>query len=199
MRDRGIARVYAETLLRRAERSGAVEEIDESVAAFGETLDASPELRRFLEAPHIGAAKKRELLGAVFTDRLHPDVLEFLFLVVEKHREPILAGIRDAWQELQDSRADRQSAVVVTATPIDSTTVDTIRQALEHATGKTIAIERDVDPGLLGGVIIRTGDTVIDGSLRSRIAALRRLWKAAPATGSNGTRRTPEDSEDTRR
>jgi len=187
VRDKRVARVYAETLLRRAERSDAVEEIDESVAAFGDVLDASPGLQRFLEAPHIRATKKRELLQAVFADRLHPDVLEFLLLVVEKHREPILAGIREAWRELQDRRADRQSAVVVTAAPIDSTTLDDIHEAIEHATGKTIAIERDVDPGLLGGVIIRTGDTVIDGSLRSRIAGLRRLWKAAPATGSKGT------------
>jgi len=191
VRDRGVARVYAETLLRRAERSGAVEEIDESVVAFGETLDASPRLQRFLEAPHIGAAKKRELLRAVFADRLHPDVLEFLFLVVEKHREPILAGIREAWRELQDRRAERQSAVVVTATPIDSATLASVREALERAPGKTIALERDVDPSLLGGLSIRTGYTVIDGSLRSRIAGLRRLWKAAQATGSNGTKMDP--------
>lgn len=174
-----VARVYAETLLRRADRLDELDEIGESLAGFGDVLDAEPDLRRFLAAPQIASEDKRELLETVFSDHLHPAVVKFLALVVEKHREAILVEICDAWDELLDERADRQSAVVTTAAAIDEVTLGKIRDALEGATGKTIVVREEVDPRLIGGVVIRTGDTVIDGSVRNRLATLGRRWKTA--------------------
>jgi F-type H+-transporting ATPase subunit delta len=145
-------------------------------------LGASAELRRFLAAPQIAAADKRELMRNALADRLQPLLVRFLELVIEKHREGMLAEILDAWAELLDTRANRQAAAVTTAIPADPEMVGRVRAALERATGKTIVLEERVDPSLLGGLVIRTGDTVIDGSLRSRLTTLHRRLRAAGRT-----------------
>jgi len=88
-----------------------------------------------------------------------------------------------AWTELLDTRANRQTATVTTATAPDPETVARVQSALEKATGKTIVLEKRVDPKLLGGLVIRTGDTVIDGSLRSRLVELRRRLRTAGRAG----------------
>lgn len=182
MRAGTIARVYAETLLRSANRHGQVESVDESVRGLSSVLEASAELRRFLAAPQIRAADKRELVRSALSDRLDPRLVRFLELVIEKHRERLLAEILAAWIELLDARANRQSAAVTTAVPADPELVARVRVALERATGRTIVLEERVDPALLGGLVVRTGDTVIDGSLKSRLTTLRRRLRAAGRT-----------------
>jgi F-type H+-transporting ATPase subunit delta len=177
-----IARVYAETLLRSADRHGRVEDVDESVRALSTVLESSPEFRRFLAAPQIASDRKQALVAESLRARIDPLVLRFLELVIGKHRERLLGEVIAAWTELLDTRANRQSATVTTAIPPDAETMARVQAALEKATGKTIALEKRVDPTLLGGLVIRTGDTVIDGSLRSRLVELRRrLRSAGPA------------------
>ena len=183
MRAGTIARVYAETLLRSADRHHKVDDVDESVRALMAVLDASSEFRRFLGAPQIAADRKRALVAESLQARIDPLVLRFLELVIGKHRERLLGEIVLAWTELLDARANRQTATVTTATPADPETVARVHAALEKATGKTIVLEKRVDPTLLGGLVIRAGDTVIDGSLKTRLAELRRRLRTAGTAG----------------
>ena len=182
MRAGTIARVYARTLFLQADRRGEIEAVDESVRGLTEVLGRSAGLRRFLAAPQIEAADKRALARSAFGERLHPLVIRFLELVIDKHRENLLADILGAWGELLDERANRQSATVTTAVPAAAELIQRVQAALERATGKTIALEERVDPHLLGGLVVRTGDTVIDGSLRSRLVTLRQRLRAAGRT-----------------
>ena len=179
MRAGTIARVYAETLFRAADRHGQVEEVEESVQALTAVLAASAELDRFLVAPQIDAAAKRSLVRSVLTDRLHPLLVRFLELVIGKHRERLLGEILAAWTELLDLRANRQSAALTTALPADPELVARVKAALERATGKTIVLEERVDPSLLSGLVVRSGDTVIDGSIKNRLNTLRQRLRAA--------------------
>lgn len=182
MRTGTIARVYAETLLRSADRHDRLEPVDESVRGLSSVLEASPQLRRFLAAPQIQAADKRALVRSALSERLDPLLVRFLELVIEKHREALLEEVLTAWADLLDARANRQSATVTTAVPADPEWVTRVREALELATGKTIVLEERVDPSLLGGLVVRTGDTVIDGSLKSRLTTLRQRLRAAGRT-----------------
>lgn len=176
-----VARVYAETLFRRASERGAVDAVDESLCSFAELLDDRPDLAAFLGAPQIDAEDKRDFVRRVFGESLHPIVLNFLSLVIEKHRETVLEEIVSAWSTLLDDRAGRQSATVTTAVPIDATLLEKVRRALEETSGKTIRLDHEVDRSLLGGVVIRAGDTVIDGSLRTRLKTLKGRLEAASA------------------
>ena len=183
MRAHTIARIYALTLLGYAEREGAVEEVDQGLTALSQALAAEPRLGAFLAAPQIEAGEKRAVIERALGDRLHPALVRFLLLVVEKRREALLGEIASAWRELLDERANRMTASVVTAVELDDATRKAIQAALERATGKTIVLESRVDPAMIGGVILRFGDSVIDGSVRSRLAAIRNRLRRAHVRG----------------
>lgn len=178
-----IARVYAETLLRRAEAAGAVDEVSDGLELVAATLGADERFRRFVEAPQIATGDKREVLAETFGERVHPIALRFLELVVDKHREPLLPAIVATWRERLDERANRQAAVVTAARPVPDEVRERLVGALERATGKTIELEERHDPSLLGGLVVRTGDLVMDGSLRTRLVGLGRRLKAARVVG----------------
>ena len=129
MRAGTIARVYAETLFRSADRHQRVDDVDESVRALSAVLDASPEFRRFLAAPQISADRKRALVSEALQARIDPLVSRFLELVIEKHRERVLEEIVLAWKELLDARANRQSATVTAATMPDPETMARVQAA----------------------------------------------------------------------
>ncbi|MGH7543503.1 MAG: ATP synthase F1 subunit delta [Gemmatimonadota bacterium] len=181
-----VARVYAETLLGTAEREGAVEEVSEGLGRVARAIDESDPFRRFLAGPQIAGDDKRAVVRSAFGERVHPLVLRFLELLIERRREPLIGEVHQAWSALLDARANRRSATVTTAIPADPGTVDAIRRALERATGQEIALEERVEPSLLGGLVVRTGDLVMDASLRSRLDVLRHRLRAAVAAGSTG-------------
>jgi F-type H+-transporting ATPase subunit delta len=184
-----VARVYAETLLRTAEGESAVDEVSEGLGRVARAIEESDPFRRFLAGPQIGGDDKRAVVRSAFGERVHPLVVRFLELLIERRREPLVGEVHQAWRALLDARANRRSASVTTAIPADPGIVEAIRRALEHATGQEIALEERVDASLLGGLVVRTGDLVMDASLRSRLDVVRHRLRAAVAAGSTGTAR----------
>jgi F-type H+-transporting ATPase subunit delta len=176
-----IARVYVETLLRRAERERVIEPVTDGLAAFTQCLKEDARLRRFLEAPQITTRQKQTLVAEVLEGRVHPLVIQFLRLVIDRHREPLLPDIAATWQAILDERANRQTATITSATVLDRTMVASLGQALERATGKTIVIEEKVRPDLLGGLVVQTGDLVMDASLKTRLGNLGRQLRSPHA------------------
>ena len=181
-----VARVYAETLLRTAEREELVDEVSEGLGRVARAIEESDPFRRFLAGPQIGGDDKRAVARSAFGERVHPLVLRFLELLIERRREPLIGEVHQAWRALLDARANRRSATVTTAVPADPALVEAIRGALERATGQKIVLEERVDASLLGGLVVRTGDLAMDASLRSRLDALRHRLRAAVAAGSTG-------------
>jgi F-type H+-transporting ATPase subunit delta len=184
-----VARVYAETLLRTAEREQAVDEVSEGLGRVARAVEESDPFRRFLAGPQIGGEDKRAVVRSAFEDRVHPMVMRFVELLIERRRESLVGEVHQAWRALLDTRANRRSATVTTAIPADPGILDAIRRALEGATGHEIALEERVDPSLLGGLVVRTGDLVMDASLRSRLDGLRHRLRAAVAAGATGAAR----------
>ena len=179
-----VARVYVETLLRLADRDDAVDAVSEGIETLGRALESSRDFRTFLEAPQIDADAKREVIATAFDGRVHPLVLRFADLVISRKREALFPRIAAAWRELIDERANRQTATVDSAVPIDDVTLEAMRRALEEATGKNITIDQRVDEDLLGGVVVKTGDLVMDASLRSKLSNLGRRLRAPSTSGA---------------
>ncbi len=181
MRANTIARVYVETLLRRAEQEGVVESVTAGLAVFTQCLEEDERFRRFLEAPQITTRQKQTVIEETTGNQVHPLVIQFLRLVIDRHREPLLPDIATTWRTILDERANQQTATITSATPIDRATVASLGQALEQATGKTIVIEEKVQPGLLGGIVVQTGDLVMDASLKTRLGNLGRRLRSPHA------------------
>ena len=188
-----IARNYAETLLELAQPLGGDATIDEYAAAIdqvAEILDREPLVREFLESPRVGTEAKKKALEASFAGRVPDLFLSFLLVVVEKRRQSVLREIAEQYHILVDDLRGRVRAEIVLAREPDEKLRAEIVGTLERRLGKKVVPTFLVDPSLVGGIVIRVGDEILDGSLRRRVAGLRRrLLEArvpAAAAGAAG-------------
>ncbi len=173
MNEKTIARRYAQALYEEAERANRMEEVDGDIALIQSSLSGSRELVRFFESPVIPRDKKESIVKQLFGKRVHPDTLHFLDLLIEKKRESIFPEIVQMYGELRDHHLGIMEAHARVAQPLSEEEEKRLRAALERKTGKRIRLQVEQDPGLIGGLIVRIGDTVYDGSVRHQLVSLR--------------------------
>lgn len=187
-----IARNYAETLLELARRNGGDSAIDEYGVAIGEVaelLRREPLVRDFIETPRIDVADKKRALRNSFGGRVPDLFLRFLEVVVEKRRQGLLIDIAEEYQTLVDEVRGRSRAEVVLAKEPDAALREQIVAGLERRLGGKVVPVFSVDPSILGGMVVRFGGEILDGSLRTRAAGLRRrmLETVLPAANAAGS------------
>lgn len=177
MRAEIIARNYAATLLELAERNGG----PKTVESFGASLDALARLvendRRvaeFLATPRVRGEAKKEALSRALAGQASELFVRFVMVVVEKRRQSLFPEIAQAYRALVDERMGRVRVEVAISHAPDDTLQKEIRRALEARTGREVIPTFTVDPELLGGMVVRMGDEILDGSVKSRMAGLRR-------------------------
>ena len=173
MSDLPVARRYAQALCEEAARKKRTEKIDQDMALIRESLDASGELVRFFESPIISREKKDTVVVALFQKRVDPLTLKFLRLLVEKRRETLFALVVQAYRALRDVQLGIISVEARTAQPLDEAEEKKLVQTLETMTKKRVRLQVTLAPDLIGGLIIRVGDTVYDGSVRNQLVTLR--------------------------
>ena len=188
MSQRTVSRRYATALCEEADRAGTLEAVDDDVEMLRRSLDANDALARFFTSPVIPAEKKKDVIDALLEDRVEALTLQFLHLLVEKDRETVTASILDAYHDLRDEQRGIVDATARVARPLSDDDREALVDALEAHTGKTIRLHIEEEPDLIGGLVIRIGDHVFDGSVRNRLAALRdRLHKSASIGGDGAT------------
>jgi F-type H+-transporting ATPase subunit delta len=184
-----IARNYAETLLELAARHGGERTVDEYAEAIEEVadlLEREPLVREFLETPRVDIEGKKRALQASFGGRVPDLFLRFLLLVVEKRRQGVLREIAEQYHLLVDEARGRVRAEVQLARPADAKLQREIVASLERRLGLTVIPTFAVEPALIGGIVIRVGGEVLDGSLRRRAAGLRRRLIEAKIPAATG-------------
>jgi F-type H+-transporting ATPase subunit delta len=189
-----IARNYAETLLTLARRHGGeatVDEYGDAIDEVAELLRHEPLVREFLETPRVDIAAKKGALRASFGGRVPDLFLRFLLVAVEKRRQGALPEIAEQYHRLVDESRGRARAEIVLAHEPDEELKREIIATLERRLGRTVVPTFSVDRALGGGIVIRVGGEILDGSLRRRAAGLRRRLlevriPAAAALGGEG-------------
>jgi F-type H+-transporting ATPase subunit delta len=177
-----VARNYAETLLALAQRNGgqpAVQAFLESATGLAELLRGDARVRRFIETPRVSPAAKREALRAALAGRAPELFVRFVEVVVDKRRAALLPAISDAYSDLVDRLMGRTRVQVSLAHEGDPALRQEIARALEQKLGMAVVPTFTVDPSLIGGVVVRVGDQVMDGSVRRRSRELRRRMTMA--------------------
>jgi len=172
-----IARNYADTLLELADRhggEGALEEFGAAADLLAELLERDPRVRRFLETPRIPGAARKEALRRALEGRVPEMFLRFVMVVVDKRRQSLLGEIATAYRALVDARRGRVRAEVTVSHEADAALQEEVRRALEQRLGRDVIPTFRVDPELLGGLVVRVGDDILDGSVKSRAGRLRR-------------------------
>ena len=174
MRDETVARNYGETLFELARRHDALEAFEDGVEAVATLLDENPEVRLFLETPRIPDEEKKEVVRRVFGDALPRPLLNFLLVTVDKRRQRLLRQMAREFRALVDEHEGRTHVEVTVARELDEGAVDEVGRRLSEMLDTDAIPHVRVKPRILGGIVIRTGDTVYDGSIRRRLEGMRR-------------------------
>ena len=180
MRGSTIARNYAETLLELARRDGnALERYGTLIRETAEAMGRDITLRRFLESPRVTTDHKNELFARAFANRAPRNFIRFLAALVNHGRQMLLPEVASEYQALVDQAEGRVHAQVTVARQTSDGERDTIAHELSRAIGKNVVPHLEIDPSILGGVVVKMGDTVMDGSVRKRLSVLRARLTAA--------------------
>jgi F-type H+-transporting ATPase subunit delta len=186
-----IARNYAETLLTLAERQGGPGALDEwgrAIDQLDAMLATDPRAHQFLETPRVRPEQKKEALRQALAGRAPELFVRFVMVLVDKRRQSLIPEIAQAYRDLVDQRMGRARVEVTISHAPDAALQAEIQRALEAQLGRTVIPTYKVDPDLLGGMVLRLGDEIFDGSVRSRANGLRRrLMETTMPAGTNGS------------
>jgi len=171
----GAARRYAKALADLATRDGRVAETGGELRAHGDLFNADANLKSMLQNPSVTQDAKTRVVSAIL-DRTQPSPLmrNFLLLLIKNDRMQDLNLIEPRYERLANERLGRITAQVITAVELEDNQYASIEQKVAAVTQKTVMLEKQVDPSILGGVIVKIDHTVLDGSLRGRMQRLRR-------------------------
>jgi len=172
------ARVYAEALFAAGEDKGKINELQEQLAQFADAVDGDRELQVFLFSPYLNSQDKKEGLARAVTGA-EPEFVNFLELLVEKGRMPEVFRIRREYDELWKKANRRLDVTVTSAIELDPSVVGKIGEEVERQTGEKVELSSEVDDGILGGIVLRVGNMVLDASIRTRLEKLRKSVASA--------------------
>jgi F-type H+-transporting ATPase subunit delta len=174
-----IADVYSRSLFEVANEHDKLDRVRDELATIADALAQDRQLQVFFFSPYFSTEEKRDGLQRMVVDG-DPAVVNFLELLVEKHRMPALFRIRRQFDVLYD-RANRRLPVHVTsAVPLDEGVVRELERRIHDQTGQNVQLESRVDEDILGGIVLRVGNSILDASIRHRLEQLRReVAKAA--------------------
>ncbi|NJN48711.1 MAG: F0F1 ATP synthase subunit delta [Alkalinema sp. RL_2_19] len=161
---------YAQALLALAQSSNLVEAFGDDARLISETVNSSEELQTFLESPFSGDEAKKNVLKQLFGGKIQPFMENFLMLLVDRRRIMFLAGICQQYQVLMRKLKGIVLAEVRSVVELTDAQKDQIKQRVQAVTNANeVEIESEIDPSLIGGVVIKAGSQVIDASLKGQL------------------------------
>lgn len=184
MRDETVARKYAETLIALADRHEGAEVFGAAIETVAKLLEEDARFRLFLETPRIDDAEKKAVVRKVFGPSMPRQVVNFVLVTIDKRRQRLLREISRQYHALLDEQLGREHVEVTVARPMNDETTQLVSQRLSKLLGKDAIPHVRVKPEILGGVVVRTGDTIYDGSVRRRLAGMRRRLLGAQLSAS---------------
>jgi len=174
VRDETVARNYAETLFELARRNDSTQEYGDALETVAGLLEDVSRFRTFVETPRIDDEVKKSVIRKVLADRTPRHVVNFVLTTIDKRRQHLLREIFQEYLLLLDDHLGREHVEVTVARPLDDTTENVVSERLSKMLGKQAIPHIRVKPEILGGLIVRTGDMIYDGSVRRRLEDLRR-------------------------
>lgn len=174
MRDVTIARNYAQALFEAGEKAGDAAGYGRVLEAVAGAIEADDRIRLALESPRVPKTVKMEVLRKALSGRVADSFIRFAEAVVKRSRQDLLPVISQQYQQLLDVKLNRVHAGITLARTPDTRLQEQIRRRLAAIVGKEVVPHFREDPSLIGGMVVRVGDRVMDGSVRRQMAVLRR-------------------------
>jgi F-type H+-transporting ATPase subunit delta len=168
-----IAAVYARSLFEVAQERNSLDSVRDQVGAFADALDTTRELQTFFFSPYFSTAEKIDGLDRAVSGA-DPVVVNFLKLLIENHRMPVIFRLRRELDRLWQEENKLLPVQVTSAVELDPVTVSQIGDRIAQQTGRRIDLSASVEPEILGGIVVRVGNSVLDASIRNRLEKLRK-------------------------
>jgi ATP synthase F1 delta subunit len=168
-----IASVYARSLFEVAQEQGKLDDVRDQLGEFADALDGDQQMQVFFFSPYFSTPEKVEGLDKVVTGA-EPILQNFLKLLIEKSRMPAVFRVRRTFDELWQRENKLLPVEITSAIELDKKTVKDIGDRIGEETGQKIELSERVDPDILGGLVVRVGNSIIDSSIRARLDSLRK-------------------------
>ena len=168
-----IAVVYARSLFEVAKDQDKLDEVRDELGAFADALSDSRELQVFLFSPYFSTQEKEDGLARAVTDA-EPVIVNFLKLLIEKHRMPVIFRIRAEYDRLWEEENKLLPVEITSAIELDESIVKQLGDRISEQTGRTVELSSRVEPDILGGIVVQVGNAVLDASVRNRLDQLRK-------------------------
>ena len=168
-----IAQVYARSLFEVASDQDKADDVREQIAQFADALEEDRGLSTFFFSPYFSTEEKKDGLHKA-VDGAEPIFMNFLELLLEKHRMPVLHRIRRDYEELWREANKLLPVQVTTAIELDEKIVKELGDRISEQTGQKVELTASVQPDIIGGLVLRVGNSILDASIRNRLEQLRR-------------------------
>ena len=173
-----IARVYADALFDVAKENDKLDRIHDELNQFADALDGDRDMQVFFFSPYFSSAEKREGIERAVSDA-DPEFVNFLELLAEKHRVPLVFRIQRQFEEHWKEENRKLDVTVTSAVQLDPAIVKEVGAQIEEQTGKSVELSSTVDESILGGLVLQVGNMVLDASIRNRLEKLRKIVASA--------------------
>ena len=168
-----IASVYARSLFEVAQEQKKLDKIRDELGEFADALNESRKLQVFLFSPYFSTKEKVEGLDKAVSGA-DETTINFLKLLIEKHRTPVIFRVRAEFDRLWEQENKLLPVQVTSAVELPKSTVKQIGDRIAEQTDRKVELTSTVDPDILGGIIVRVGNSVLDASVRNRLEQLRK-------------------------
>jgi ATP synthase F1 delta subunit len=168
-----VAQVYSRSLFEVASEHGKLDRIKEELGMFADALAENRELSVFFFSPYFSTEEKEDGLARTVVDA-DPTLVNFLQVLIENHRLPVIHRVRRQFDVLWDHENRRLPVEVTSAVELDRSVVEALEGRIREQTGQNVQLESRVDPAILGGIVLRVGNSILDASVRHRLEQLRR-------------------------
>jgi ATP synthase F1 delta subunit len=168
-----LAQVYARSFFEVAREQLKLDELREQLGQFADALDANRELALFFFSPYFSTKEKQDGLARLL-DGAEEALLNFLGLLIENHRMPVIFRIRQQFEHLWQEENRMLPVEITSAIELDQATTEELGRKIGERAGRKVALAARVDPDILGGIVLRVGNSILDASIRNRLEQLRR-------------------------
>ncbi len=168
-----LARVYGRSLFEVAREQGKLDELRGQLGQFADALNEHRALAVFFFSPYFSTKEKQDALDGLL-DGADAALLNFLSLLIENHRMPVIFRIRQEYERLWEEENKTLPVEITSAVELDPATTESLGKQIGERAGRKVKLAARVDPDILGGIVLRVGNSILDASIRNRLEQLRR-------------------------
>lgn len=174
-----VSRRYAEALFEAAIDLNKLDDFKEEIIAISNVFENENKMKTIFEHPKLSKDEKKDIVNSLFKGRASLEILNFLYILIDKRRENFLNHIKDNYIQLYNEKKQILEGTVTTVVPMKKEEIDRLQKELSNKTGKSVTLINKIEKEILGGVLIRLEDKVIDSSIKGQLENISKILNTA--------------------